>query len=403
MIRLATIGTSAIASSLLDALAEVEGASFVGTLSRDPERAAAFTAKHHGTRPFTSLGELAACADVDAVYIGTPNALHCPQALACIAGGKHVLVEKPFCANERQAREVFAVAEAAGVVALEAMRPLHDPAFHALKDVIAELGTVRRATLRFGKYSSRYDEILAGHRTNIFDCAMASGSLMDIGIYTVEPLIELFGTPQRICASAVLLNEQSRGLTGGALDGAGVIMASYPDMVATLQHSKITNDLASSQIEGELGTLTIEGISAPSAARLDLRVANTGGDAVGYSGTQTSTRAIELPHSNNTMTYELADFTRSIEATRAGAQPFEAPAGTFGTVAHFRDVSLASLALMDEARRQTGVSFPADNADAGGGTVQMEIQGPLQALAAHLERIHSCCVRFGNRIWLEHS
>lgn len=363
MIRVATIGTSAITGSLLDALTKVEGVTFVGTLSRDAERAAAFTAKHHGTRPFTSLDELAGSADVDAVYIGSPNALHCPQALACIAGGKHVLVEKPFCANARQAHKVFAAAEAAGVVALEAMRPLHDPAFHTLKDAIAELGAVRRATLRFGKYSSRYDEILAGRRTNIFDCAMASGSLMDIGVYTVEPLIELFGTPQRVCASAALLDEQTRELTGGALDGAGVIMASYPGMVATLHHSKITNDLASSQIEGELGTLTIEGISAPSTARLDLRVASTGGDAVGYSSAQTSTRAIEAPHVDNTMAYELADFAQAIEAVRAGMRPFEAPAGTFGSIGHFRDVTLASLALMDEARRQTGISFPVDGGE----------------------------------------
>ena len=35
------------------------------------------------------------------------------------------------------------------------------------------------------------------------------------------------------------------------------------------------------------------------------------------------------------------------------------------------------------------------------GTVQMEIQGPPQALAAHLERIHAYYARFGNRIWLE--
>ena len=99
MIRLATIGTSSITENLLMALAQVDGVEFVGTLSRDAERAAAFTAKHRGTCPFTSLDELAASDEVDAVYIGSPNALHHHQALACIAGGKHVLVEKPFCAN----------------------------------------------------------------------------------------------------------------------------------------------------------------------------------------------------------------------------------------------------------------------------------------------------------------
>ncbi len=151
MIRIATIGTSAITRNLIDAIASTPGAVFAGTLSRDAARAEAFTAEHGGTHPFTSLEELAGSDQVDAVYIGSPNALHHDQALACIAGNKHVLVEKPFCANAREAHQVFSAAERAGVVALEAMRPLHDPAFHKVKGLLGELGPIRRATLRFGK------------------------------------------------------------------------------------------------------------------------------------------------------------------------------------------------------------------------------------------------------------
>lgn len=365
MIRIATIGTSSITRNLLDALTTTEGTAFVGTLSRDAERAAVFTAEYGGTHPFTTLEDLVASDEVDAVYIGSPNALHYEQALACVTAGKHVLVEKPFCANERQAREVLDAAAKAGVVALEAMRPLHDPAFHALKDAIAQLGTVRRATLRFGKYSSRYDEILAGRATNIFDCAMASGSLMDIGVYTVEPLIELFGAPDAISAAASLLDEQTRPLTHGAIDGSGSILARYPGMTASLHHSKITNDCSMSQVEGELGTLVIEGISAPSRARLEMRESGSQVDAVGYSSAQTTTRDIELPHADNTMTYELADFAQAVRSVQAGAALDAVQAGAFGTLAHFQLVTLASLALMDEARRQTGVAFPADDAVSG--------------------------------------
>ena len=260
MIRIATIGTSAITRNLIDAIASTPGTVFAGALSRDAARAEAFTAEHGGTHPFTSLEELAGSDQVDAVYIGSPNALHHDQALACIAGNKHVLVEKPFCANAREAREVFSAAERAGVVALEAMRPLHDPAFHKVKGLLGELGPIRRATLRFGKYSSRYDEVLAGRATNIFDCAMATGSLMDIGVYSVEPLIELFGAPQEVHACTSLLDEGTRALTNGPIDGAGVILAGYPSMVASLHHSKTTNDCSPSQIEGELGTLVVEGI-----------------------------------------------------------------------------------------------------------------------------------------------
>lgn len=361
MIRIATIGTSGITACMLDALSHVEGAVFVGALSRDRKRATAFTSEHGGSAPFASLNELTASDEVDAVYIGSPNALHHDQALTCIAGGKHVIVEKPFCANRREAEEVFEAAREAGVVALEAMRPLHDPAFHAIKEALPQIGPIRRVTLRFGKYSSRHDEILAGRRTNIFDCAMASGSLMDIGVYCVEPLVELFGTPARIFAAAVLLNDGTRGLTNGPIDGSGVILASYPDMTAVLAHSKTTNDLSDSQIEGELGTVTITGISAPSAVRVDLRSdTERQTDSVGYSSAQTVGWSVDLPAFGNTMEHELSDFVEAVENVHAGRDCTEAPCGPFGAVAHFRDITLASLEIMDEARRQMGVRFPTD-------------------------------------------
>ena len=362
MLRIATIGTSPITSDCIEVINASHSATFVGTLSRDSKRGQAFTQKRGGTRTFTSLDELASSGEVDAVYIGSPNALHARQALACIAGGKHVLVEKPFTANEREARSVFDAAERAGVVALEAMRPLHDPAFAICRDALAELGRIRRANLHFGKYSSRYDDILQGKRTNIFDCAMATGSLMDIGVYTVEPMVELFGVPEEIYAVPVLLDEATRELTHGAIDGAGEIVARYADAVVTLHFSKICNDNLPSQIEGEEATLTFDGISIPTWLRIAYRGAVSRGSAKqarAARGAHEVTR--ELPQVENTMEYELEDFIQAVAAVRQGTAPLEAPAGTFGTVAHFRDVTRASLAVMDEARRQMGVHFSADD------------------------------------------
>lgn len=364
MVRIATIGTSPITQDFIEVLNAHERAMFVGTLSRDAERADAFTRERGGTHPFTALDELAASDEVDAVYLGSPNALHAAQALACIEGGKHVIVEKPLAANERQAREVFAAAEAAGVVVLEAMRPLHDPAFHACKDACAKLGRIRRANLRFGKYSSRYSELLSGAHTNIFDCRMASGSLMDIGVYTVEPMIELFGAPDEIYAVPVLLDEGTRELTHGALDGAGEIVARYPDKLVALDFSKITNDNLPSQIEGEEATLTFDGISTPSWATIAYRGSVSRAAAKQVRATQgATTEQLELPQVENTMAYELDDFVTAVEAVSAGSAVLEAPAGSYGTVGRFRDITLASLTVMDEARRQMGVAFPADTDD----------------------------------------
>lgn len=363
MLRIATIGTSMITSDFIEAVTAEAGATFVGTLSRDGGRGRAFTEERGGSHAFTEIADLAASDEVDAVYLGSPNACHAAQALACIAGGKHVLVEKPMGANEREAREIFEAAAEAGVVAMEAMRPLHDPAFWAVRDALPELGRIRRADLRFGKYSSRYDEVLAGRHTNIFDCAMASGALMDIGVYCVEALIGLFGAPVSLSATSVLLDEETRGLTHGPLDGAGVIVASYPHMAATLSYAKIMNDNLPCQVEGEAATLTFAGVSVPTEARIDYRGV-TGRGAAKAVRVEEGGRSVslDLPHCENTMAYELADFIAAVEAVRAGAMPECAPAGPFGTVGYFRDVTLAALELMDEARRQTGIVFPADAA-----------------------------------------
>ncbi len=283
MLRIATIGTSMITDDFIQVVNANDQATFVGTLSRDADRGGAFTAKHGGERNFTALDELASADDVDAVYIGSPNAFHYEQALACIAGGKHVIVEKPFCATEAQALEVFRAAEAAGVVALEAMRPLHDPAFHAVEDALGEIAPIRRASLRFGKYSSRYNEVLAGRATNIFDCHMASGSLMDIGVYAVEPMVEIFGMPSGLTSMTTLLDPSTQELTHGPIDGCGSILASYGSghISVELAHSKITNDLLPSQIEGERGTIQIDHLSTPRNVRIDYR-----GDVVRGSATE---------------------------------------------------------------------------------------------------------------------
>lgn len=365
MIRFATIGTSAITATFTDMLEANAETAFVGTLSRSAERARSFTEEHLGTTPFTSLDELADSDAVDAVYIASPNALHHEQALACIRGGKHVLIEKPFCSTENEALEVFRAAEAANVVALEAMRPLHDRAFWAIEDALGELGPIHRASLRFGKYSSRYDEILAGRSTNVFDCGLASGALMDIGVYTVEPMVEMFGMPQTLTSASSLLHSATQGLTHGPIDGAGTILAGYGPAIAEASYSKVTNDLMPSQIEGEQATLTVNSIATPTHASIAYRRAAESGDTVGYSGISTSVTELDLPLCSNTMAYELADFVKTINAVEDESaklsEIWEAQTNERRVLGHYRDVTLISLRIMDAVRAQAGIAFPADN------------------------------------------
>ena len=94
MLRIATIGTSPITENFIEVLRANDRAVFAGAQSRDAERAHVFTQEHGGKHGYSSVEELAADSAIDAVYIGSPNACHAPQALALISAGKHVLVEK---------------------------------------------------------------------------------------------------------------------------------------------------------------------------------------------------------------------------------------------------------------------------------------------------------------------
>ena len=79
-VRIATIGRSAITERFLDALARVPEAEYAASYSRKEEDARSFAEAHGAHLAFSSVEELGASDQIDAVYIGSPNALHAEQA-----------------------------------------------------------------------------------------------------------------------------------------------------------------------------------------------------------------------------------------------------------------------------------------------------------------------------------
>ena len=344
-VRFATIGTSGICEQFCLALADAPGAELVASYSRDLARAREFGGRFGARLFFDDLTELASCGEVDAVYVASPNGAHAAQALAMIAGGKHVLVEKAFAANEREARGVFEAARAAGVVALEAVRSLHVPSFAQIEKIVAEdLGPVRKATMRFSKVTSRMGRLLAGERLNIFDPQLAGGALMDIGVYCVEPAVALFGAPDEVRARAVTVPAPG---CGAPVDLAGEALLGYGDKVVSLSFGKTSDDLAPCEVQGERATLLWDHVSCPARLRVCAHE-GTGGLAF-----RPETGApVELPVEEpaDDMACEVRDFVDAVRGVPAAVALRERLEG----------VTLASLRVMDEIRRQIGVRFPAD-------------------------------------------
>lgn len=348
-VRFATIGTSGICERFCEALAEAEGAEYVAAYSRDLERARAYGEPRGARLFFDDLTELAACDEIDAVYIASPNGAHASQALAMIEGGKHVLVEKSLASNEREAKEVFAAARRKGVVALEAMRNLHVPTFAAIEKAVAEeLGAVRLATLRFSKVTSRMARLRAGERLNVFDPALAGGALMDIGVYCVEPAVALFGRPDTVRALAVTAPVPgcAEGDPCDTCDLAGEALLGYGDKIVSLSYGKMSDDVLSSQVEGEEATLAWDQTSCP----VNPRVYDHEDKGLIFRVEATPFRPIPVEVPDNDMICEIDDFVAAVQGDPKAVAACE----------RFERVTVDSLAVMDEIRRQIGVRFPAD-------------------------------------------
>ena len=348
-VRFATIGTSAICERFLEALAAAEGVEYVAAYSRDLARARSFGARYGARLFFDDLDDLARCDEVDAVYVASPNGAHAAQALEMIAGGKHVFVEKSLASNEREARGVFDAARERNVVVMEAMRNLHVPTFAEIERVVAErLGSVRLATLRFSKVTSRMARLRAGERINVFDPALAGGALMDIGVYCVEPAIALFGRPETVRALAVTAKVPGCATDDpcDTVDLAGEAVLGYGDKIVSLSFGKMSDDLLPSQVEGEEGTLLWDQTSCPVNPRL--HVHEDRGLIFRMDGMEARPIPVEVP--DNDMVCEIDDFTAAVRGDERALLACR----------RFEGVTIGSLAVMDEIRRQIGVRFPAD-------------------------------------------
>ncbi|GBF99789.1 16S rRNA (cytosine(1402)-N(4))-methyltransferase [Raphidocelis subcapitata] len=156
-----------------------------GVAARDPKRAEAYARAHGIPRTYPSYAALVDDPGLDAVYIGLPNGLHGQWAAAALAAGKHVLCEKPFAANEEEARRVMDIAAARGRVCREAFHNAEHPAVkHAAAllqgGAIGELTSLRARVAipswAFGGGDIRFNADLAG------------GCMMDAGCYCAHAL-----------------------------------------------------------------------------------------------------------------------------------------------------------------------------------------------------------------------
>ncbi|HEU4850035.1 MAG TPA: Gfo/Idh/MocA family oxidoreductase, partial [Terrimesophilobacter sp.] len=198
-LRWGILGTGWIAhAQTADLLANGFTVTAVG--SRTMDAAAAFAGEFGIRNAHATYEELVADDEVDAVYVSTPHPLHAANALLALEAGRHVLVEKPFALNAREARQVIDLAESRGLVALEAMWTRYLPTMVRLRTLIADgvIGDVRTLIADHDQVLSD-DPLARGLNPDL-----GGGALLDLGIYPVSFAYDLFGTPTTVLANAAM-------------------------------------------------------------------------------------------------------------------------------------------------------------------------------------------------------
>jgi 2-hydroxy-4-carboxymuconate semialdehyde hemiacetal dehydrogenase len=112
--RIALAGTGAFGIKHLDGLQNIDGVSVTAVVSRRLEQAEEVARKYGVPRATTSLDEVLASDDVDAVILCTPTQLHASQSIAAMRAGKNVQVEIPVADSWADALEVDRVQRETG-------------------------------------------------------------------------------------------------------------------------------------------------------------------------------------------------------------------------------------------------------------------------------------------------
>ena len=250
--RYGVIGTGWIAKSFIDGARLICNSEFTAVYSRTAESGNKFAAENKIEKVYTDISEFAN-GDFDAVYIASPNRLHYEQSKLMLQSGKHVICEKPITVEPEELEELQALASEKGLIYVEAIMYMFNPARDLLKDAIEKIGKITSVHFDFSQLSSKYPAYKRGELPNIFNPALATGCLMDLGIYCVYPALDLFGLPEKITACAHFMES-------GA-DGSGVAGLLYSDKLVNFTYSKLGQDRLGSQIFGDGGTIKIESIS----------------------------------------------------------------------------------------------------------------------------------------------
>jgi predicted dehydrogenase len=329
-LRWGIIATGRIASLVSQDLALLADARLYAVSSRKQETADAFAAEFGFSVAYgddagqQGYERLLADDSVDVVYVATPHAQHHQMVLAALNAGKHVLCEKAFTINAREAAELIAVAQEKKLFLMEAMWSRFLPSMQRAFDIAGsgELGTVQWVTADLG-FPAPYSPT-----ARLWAVRDGGGALLDLTVYPLLWALGTLGFPQAVSATGALNDD--------GVDAQNALTLEYRQGAqAQLTSSLLAHGPRTATVAGSLGYLQALGsINNPKQL------------VIGIGREPLRTEHFEV--AGRGFAYELREVTRCIQQglTESPVMPLED--------------SLNIMRLFDGVRAQLGVGYPND-------------------------------------------
>ncbi len=319
--KVGILGAGRIAATLAETMNKMPEVECYGVASRNLEKAEVFAKDHGFQHAFGSYEDMLADQEVKLIYIATPHSHHYQHIKMCLNAGKHVLCEKSFTVNEKQAAEVLRMAKEKNLLLTEAIWTRYMPSRKIIDDLLAEkvVGDVRKMTANLNYPLLEKERIVKPE--------LAGGALLDVGIYPLNFAYMHFGDGVKEIHSAAQM-------TDAGVDGENGMLLLYDDGRMAVLNSGIHGKSDSQGVfYGSKGCMIVENINNPEAIKI-------------YDTEANLVREIKVPEQISGYEYEILETISCIEEGKS-----ECP-----SMPHAE--TLKMMRVMDELRASWGMKYP---------------------------------------------
>lgn len=322
--KFAIMATGWIAERMAETVTPLPEVEKYAVASRSLEKAQAFAKQWGFAKAYGSYEELVQDPEVELIYVATPHSHHYECGKLCLENGKPALIEKAFCVNAKQARELIALSKEKGVFLCEAFWTRFIPARKLVEDVLAQ-GTIGEVTAMLAQFGAALE-----YRERMVKPELAGGALLDLGVYTINFALMFAGSEVKSISSAAVLTPEG-------VDRVNSVTLTFENGCLALLNSNMSSNAHN------------RGIIYGREGRIEVNNTNNFDSIKVFDKDGVLVRDVEIPAQITGYEYEVLACMKAIAEGKPECE--EMP--------HSETIRL--MEIMDEARAQWGMRYPGEN------------------------------------------